>query len=190
VLVPNLSASPFLNRRQVVLTGAALALVATVLTAVNIGEVVSARGRERAAAGRLVELDARRQHLAAEVRDLDRQLGAVGWRRLEFEATSLREVVARRQFAWSQLLSDLERMLPWNVRLISIDPRFEKNGSIGLHLSGLATDREAWLHLLAVLFADPRFSDPVPESEEEPGGRSPQGHSFALSVSYWPEGRR
>jgi len=170
--------------------GASLAVVALLLTAFNVAEVISARTRERVAAERLAALEARRQRLTSEVREFDHQLSTVGWKRLQFETSSLQEVVARRHFAWSQLLSDLERVLPWDTRLINIDPVIDKDGSIALRLIGLATDREAWLHLVAVLFADARFSNPVPESEEAPGGRNPQGHSFALTVRYWPEGRR
>lgn len=187
--VPNLSSRPFLNRRPVVVASATLAAVALVLSALNVLDILNARTRERVAAQEIASLEAKRAEMTRAVADLNRTLGEVGWRRLGTETASLQEVVARRKLAWSRFLAELERVLPWNIRLLSISPQVEKDGSVTLKLKGLATDREAWLHFLAVLFADRSFSDPVPESEELPGLNSPLGLAFSLSVRYWPEGR-
>jgi hypothetical protein len=87
------------------------------------------------------------------------------------------------------LLVDLERTLPWDIRLISISPQLDSQRRVDLKLTGIAVSRAAWLGLLETLFTDGKFSEPVPESEEAPGVGSPQGHRFALRAVYWPEGR-
>ena len=97
--------------------------------------------------------------------------------------------MARRKLVWSQLLADLERVVPWDIRLVSITPSVAKDGSVQIGLDGVATGRDAWLKLLAVLFADPKFSDPLPRSEEAPSASNGQGYRFSLTVRYWPEGR-
>ena len=56
-------------------------------------------------------------------------------------------------------------------------------------IAGVAADRSAWLRLLGRLFSDPRFSDPVPRSEESPGEQNAVGFKFTLVVRYWPGGR-
>jgi hypothetical protein len=98
-------------------------------------------------------------------------------------------VVARHKLVWSQLLADLERVVPWDIRLVQITPTVDKTGAIQVGLRGLATGREAWLRLLAVLFADSTFSDPLPRSEEAPSATNSRGYLFELSVRYWPGGR-
>jgi hypothetical protein len=186
----NLAARPFQESRPVWVASLALAMVAVVLTSVSLAEFISAKGVEKTEASKLQRLVARRTELAAKVDKVNRQLAAVKWKKLQNETASLQEVVARRKLIWSQLLADLERVVPWNVRLVGITPSVDPKGGIKLALIGYATDRDAWLKLLATLFADDRFSEPLPLSEEMPAATSGKGHEFQLSVRYWPEGRR
>ena len=186
---PNLASSQFLDLRPVLVVGGALALIALVLTGVSVGDFVRARGRERAASSALLRLQARRAELASKVDATNRRLAAVGWKKVQVETAAMQEVVARRKLVWSQLLADLERVVPWDVRLISITPAVDKDGSVTITLTGLATGREAWLKLLALLFTDRNFSDPLPTAEEAPSATNGQGHRFQLTTRYWPEGR-
>ena len=186
---PNLAAKRFENVRPVWVAGVGLALAALVLTGVSLADFVSAHGRERAATGSLGRLRARRAELVAKLEAANRQLAAVGWKQLQGETKSLEAVVARRKLVWSQLLADLERVVPWDVRLMSITPSVGEDGSLQIALDGLATGRDAWLRLIAALFADPKFSDPIPRSEEAPSARNGLGYRFSLTVRYWPEGK-
>ena len=187
---PNLAREPFANTRPVWVTGVALALLAALATTVSVVEYVGKHGQEQAAASRLVTLEARRAELATEVRAANEKLSRVSWKALAGEAASLGQVVAHRRLSWTLMLGDLERVLPWNVRLVSISPSVDADGQVKLVLAGVATGREAWLELLARLFTDSHFSEPVPLSEEAPGATNSQGHRFQVSVHYWPEGRR
>jgi hypothetical protein len=186
---PNLASSQFLDVRPVIVFGASLALVALVLTGISLGELVQARGKERAYAVALRRTDARRTELVTAVEGVNRRLAGVAWKKLQVETTAMEGVVARRKLVWSQLLADLERVVPWDVRLLSINPSVDQNGSVVVVLNGVATGREAWLKLLAVLFTDRRFSDPVPNSEEAPSATNGLGYRFQLTTRYWPEGR-
>jgi Tfp pilus assembly protein PilN len=187
---PNLAAKQFLDVRPVMVAGGVLALIALALSALSLGEVVQARGREKSYAEALARLEARRSELTAKVADANRKLAAVGWKKLGTETAAMEGVVARRKLVWSQLLVDLERSIPWDVRLTSIAPAFGKDGGLLVGLTGIATGRDAWLKLLAHLFTDPKFSDPMPLSEEAPSATNSAGYRFQLTVHYWPEGRR
>ncbi|MBZ5587078.1 MAG: hypothetical protein LAO05_00790 [Acidobacteriia bacterium] len=186
---PNLAASPFLDVRPVWVTGGALAVVALTLTIVSLADLIAVRGREKSAAEALRQAQAKRAELVAQVQSRDRQLAAVAWKTLQLETGSLQVVVARRRLVWSQLLADLERVVPWDIRLVQITPKVDKTGAIQVDLEGLATGREAWLRLLAVLFTDSKFSDPLPRYEEAPSATNGKGYQFALTVRYWPEKR-
>ncbi len=186
---PNLAARPFLDRRPVLLTGGLLAAVALVLTGISVGELVAARGEEHALALRLRELEARRNELVARVQVADAALKGRKWRELERETASLARIVAARNLSWSRMLADLERVLPWDVRLTSVSPHVREVGNCELTLAGYASGRAAWLTLLGRLFADERFSNPIPLTEEAPSPTNSLGHKFQLKVTYWPEGR-
>jgi len=186
---PNLARTPFLDVRPVWLTGGVLAALALVLSGVSLAEFLTARGKERSAADLLHRTQARQAELVAQVEAENKDLAKVSWKKLQLETTSLQVVVGRRRLVWSQLLADLERVTPWDVRLVQITPTVDKTGALNIELQGLATGREAWLRLLAVLFTDSRFSDPLPKFEEAPSASNGKGYRFALGVRYWPEGR-
>jgi hypothetical protein len=101
----------------------------------------------------------------------------------------MQEVAARRRVAWSRLLVDLERVLPWDVRLVSVAPTIDDKGVVQVSLTGVAAGRDGWLKLLGRCFADSNFSEPVPASEEAPSASNTVGYRFQLRVRYWPEGR-
>ncbi len=186
---PNLASRQFLDVRPVFVAGGVLALFALGLTAVSLGEFFQARGKERAYADALRRMESCRSELIAKVDETNRQMAAVGWTKLQAEAAAMQGVVARRKLVWSQLLADLERAIPWDVRLTNIAPSIDKDGSVLVSLNGMATGREAWLKLLAKLFTDPKFSDPMPNAEEAPSATNGLGYRFKLAVHYWLEGR-
>jgi len=186
---PNLASNPQLDVRPVLVAGVALGLVAVVLTAISLSGFIRARGTEKAAESALVRLQARRTELVTKVETINRKLAGVRWKALQAETVAMQEVVARRTLVWSQLLAEFERLVPWDVRLLSIAPTIDKNGSVLVGLSGVAASREAWLKLVALLFVDRKFSEPLPTSEESPSATNGQGHRFSLTVRYWPEGR-
>lgn len=186
---PNLAGGPFLDTRPVIAAAAALTLVAVVLTTVTLVDYLSARGEETEVAATLLTLEARRDTLAGEVVVLDRQLARAPWKRLKAEAASMQQLVVQRASLWSTLLADLERVLPWDTRLLSIDPQTGEDGVVTVSLTGIAANRAAWLKLLGRLFTDSHFSDPIPRSEEAPGEQNAVGFKFSLRVRYWQEGR-
>jgi Tfp pilus assembly protein PilN len=187
---PNLASGPFLDSRPVLAAAAALTVIAVALTTVSLVDYLSARGEETEVAATLLTLETRRAALAAEVAALDRQLARAPWKKLRAEAASMQQLVVQRSALWSALLGDLERVLPWDTRLLSINPQAGEDGEITVSLSGVAADRAAWLKLLGRLFTDSHFSDPIPRSEEAPGEQNAIGFKFTLQVRYWPKGRR
>ncbi len=186
---PNLAGRPFENSRPVWIAGTLMAIVAVALSAINISEALGARDSERIQGEKLQSLTRTRTELVKSIESTNRELARVPWKKLQAETTSLQIVVARRSLSWSQLLVDLERILPWDVRLQSIDPNVMETGEIRINLRGVAATREAWLNFIRVLFADDRFSSPVPQFEESPGASGMQGYTFALEVRYDPGSR-
>lgn len=189
MLRPNLASRPFLDTRPVAVIGAALAVAAIGLTTISVADFLSERGEETQLVGSVRELEARRASLSGEVAALDRQLARTPWKKLKAETASMQQLVVQGGSIWSTLLADLERVLPWDTRLLRIDPKRGETGEITVALSGVAADRAAWLKLLGRLFTDAHFSDPIPRSEEAPGEQNAVGFKFVLSVRYWPEGR-
>lgn len=183
--VPNLASRPFLNTRPVWLLVAATGTLAVVLSAVNLNLwLASNRGLE--------EQLARERTLAEEqaklVTEMKRDLAAldrVPWRSLERRVGNLNLVLHEHAFSWLELLDDVERVLPREVKIIRVSPTVGKDG-VELGLDGVARDRGSFLDLLDNLIADPSFEEPRPRSERTPEQSSGAGYDFTVSVKYLP----
>jgi len=186
---PNLARQPFANHRPLLVVGLALAALALIATAVSVLDLLAARRAERDFAARLAPLEQRRAELARAVGALDSELRGVAWGKLTAEASALDRVLIKRKLVWTELLGNLERVLPWDVRLITINPSVDQEGGLALGLVGVSTGREGWLSLIARLFVDRSFSDPVPLSEQAPGATNAIGYRFEVRAHYWPEDR-
>ncbi len=182
---PNLSRTPLLDTRPVVAAGIGLGVLGLALTAVSVIGFVHARGEEELLKERLEKVEQRREVVEGEVQRLDTRLAAVRWKQLDSEVETYQEVVDQRRLVWSQLLADLERIAPREIRLTSIAPTVKK-GEVTVALAGVAANRDAWLELLSALLADPSFTNPVPVAEESPETGRGQGYVFRLNVVYVP----
>jgi Tfp pilus assembly protein PilN len=186
---PNLARDRFVNSRPLVMVAATLACVSLTLTAISAAHYVRAKRAERVLTARLAPLEKHREKVLREVETINGELEKASWSQLATETAGLQKVLKQRQLSWTRLLGDLERVVPWDVRLVSIGPAVGPKGDVRLNLIGVSTGREAWLTLLARLFSDSRFSEPMPRSEEAPSATNAAGYRFQVSVRYWPEGR-
>lgn len=187
--IPNLSREPFPNLRPLQSSIVLLSVLALAATVVSVLDVIAARKTEEGLTARLQPLEQRRRELARDVAALDDELAAVKWERLSTEAGALNQVLATRKLVWTDLLANLERIVPWDVRLVTISPAIDQEGDVLLSLVGISTGRQGWLTLLGRLFADKYFSDPIPLSEQAPGATNALGYRFQVKAHYWPEGK-
>ena len=120
---PNLSRTPLLDTRPVVVAGIGLGILGLALTAVSVIGFVHARGEEELLKARLTKVEQRREVVEGEVRRLDTRLSAVQWKQLAGEVETYQGVVDQRSLVWSELLADLERIAPREIRLTRRAPR-------------------------------------------------------------------
>lgn len=187
MITPNLATRPFLNTRPVWLVTAVAGLAALILLALNLRLLlVSNRSLDDDMAKRDALFE-RHQLLEAEVRkDID-TLERVPWRSLigRVEATNL--ILREHAFSWLGMLDDIERVMPYDVRLTRIAPTVGPDG-VTLTLALIAHNRDAMLQLLDNLIADPRFSSPTPSMEATPEESATAGYVMNLRVDYHPMG--
>lgn len=134
----NLSTRPFYNERAVHAALAALGVVVLVFTIVNLWEVYSLSARQAEFQGRITLAETKTRDFrtragqiraAINPRDLEQTIAAAQ------EANGL---IDRRVFSWTELFNHLEITLPPQVRISTIRPRVEKDGSITMVMGVLA----------------------------------------------------
>jgi Tfp pilus assembly protein PilN len=139
----NLSTRPFYNERAVnAALGVAVALVVGV-TGFNLWQVFVLSGRNAQLQGRIAQA-------AAKTRDLRDQAtrlrASINPRELDATVAAAREanaLIGRRVFSWTEVLNQFETTLPPSVRISSIRPRVERDGTMIVGVVVLARTVEA-----------------------------------------------
>lgn len=186
MIVPNLASRPHLNTRPVWLVTATAAFIALVFAVVNTSVwLKSSRSLEE----KIVEydrLELEYQRLTTEVGDQAENLNRVPWKSLAARVNAVNAVIREHEFSWIGLLDDIERVLPYDVRLTKITPKVNVD-TVNLSLTAIGRTREALLDFFDTLIEDPSFSDPTPLSEITPE-ESGLGYVFTMTVVHHPGG--
>jgi len=178
----NIASRPYRDYRPVW----ALAVVMGVLSAILL--VYNAR----TAYQYLVETKETRAEIAAETAEtlkeqrraseLEASLRRFDIKRLTEETTYINSQLRERSFSWSQLLDDLEAVVPKDVRLLSLNPAVEKT-RIRLSMSAVSRKRDGMIQMLNNLLQNPHFDRPFPNIEEKNDDGTQR---FTLDVDYRP----
>ena len=161
----NLSTRPFYNERAV---HAALALVAAVvlaLSAFNLWQVYVLSGRHAEVQGRLSRAESKTRELRDQATVIRRSINP---RELEATVAAAREanvLIERRVFSWTEVLNQFETTLPASVRISSVRPRVERDGTMMVDVVVLARTVESVDAFIENLEKRGAFSDVLSREE-------------------------
>jgi hypothetical protein len=138
VIRGNLSTRPFYNDRAVHLWLLVLGLIVVAATLFNVARVISYSQTDTELAGQASRDEARAADLRAEAARLR---SSVDLQQIELASTEARqanELIDRRTFSWTDLLNQFEATFPDNVRIASVRPTIDDNGSLILGIDVVA----------------------------------------------------
>ena len=102
----------------------------------------------------------------------------------------LNDLIARKSFSWTEVFSDLERIMPPRLHVVSIRPELTPDNQLALRMMVAGESRERALELVRHMEKSPRFRQPqiVAEARQEqpqdPGDRV----QFDITALYAAEG--
>lgn len=184
MIVPNLASRPHLNTRPVWVVTAVAALIALIFAAVNTRVWLTSNRSLEEQIVLYDQLEVEYQRLTSEVGEQAENLSRVPWKSLTARVNAVNAVIREHEFSWIGLLDDIERVLPYEVRLTKISPKVDV-GTVNLSLMAIGRTREALLDFLDSLIQDPSFSEPTPSSEITPE-ESGSGYVLNLTVVHHP----
>ena len=96
-------------------------------------------------------------------------------------------LIQRKSFSWTQVFSDLEKMMPPELHVTAIHPEVAKNNQLQVKLSVAGKSRDRALQLVHRMEQSPRFNQP--EVKEESTGNGPNGDNshFEIGSAYIPQ---
>ena len=189
-MVLNFARRPFRDYRPVYLVAGAAILVGAILFAIN----ASFYGRFRADVADTREeiawLQKRQERAVAAAEQARKALSAFELSDMAVESRGLLRLVEERQFSWTGFLARLERILPPEVRLARLQPRFQETGEVLVDVTLVGRGPESVVRTIAALSRSPSFATVELRTETRPESKEgvPEGLVFTLSTVYRPQG--
>ena len=183
MITPNLASRPFLNVRPVWVMAIAAGILALILIGLNVRFYLVTN---RTLGDELVTRDTLEeefQNLEAGAREDIAVLNKIPWRSLRAKVDATNLVLREHAFSWLKMLDDIERVMPYDVRLIKISPNMGPDG-VMLNLDVVARNRDAMLDFIDNLVADSRFDEPALANEETPEESDTGTYVLRMRVVY------
>ena len=185
MLIPiNLASQPFRKDRPILAAGYATAGILAMLLVFLIILIVNQRHQLKGERKEIADLDAKVRQIEKDQAQVDTLL-----RRPDNEAVFERNVllntlIDRKSISWTRIFADLERVLPGNVRLISVRlPQITNQNQVLLDMVVGAQEQTPILDLLRRFESSPVFGATTVHSFQPPSQNEPH-YRYRVSVNY------
>jgi hypothetical protein len=180
----NLASEPFRRDRQVLVGSAALAIVLGVLLIYQVTAIVSERQRAADIRVAIAQQNARLKAIAAQQAKLNATLRKPENAEVLERSLFLNTLIDRKAISWTKIFADLEKVMPYNVRLVSVRlPAVDSNNQVLLDMVVGAKDVPPILDLLKRLEGSPQFGPTSVQSSAPPSQTDPF-YRYHVTVSY------
>jgi Tfp pilus assembly protein PilN len=95
----------------------------------------------------------------------------------------INDLIYHKAISWSQILEDLEKTVPSNVKVLMLHPNVNNNNQVQLDLSVGSESPEALVSLLKNLEASPMFGEVYEHTQQYPTQSEPL-HRMRITVNY------
>ena len=186
----NFARRPFRDYRPVYFVAGATLLAGAILFGINASLYGQFRRDVADTREEISWLEKRQARASAAADEAKNALRAYELSELSTESRGLLRLVEERQFSWTTFLSRLERVLPAEIRLSRLTPRFEDTGKIEIDILLVGRGPESVVHTLAALARSPYFAAIELKSETRPESKQgvPEGYTFTVTTTYAPKG--
>lgn len=113
------------------------------------------------------------------------------------QSVFINTLIARKAFSWTEVLSDLERILPPAIQIVAIAPAINDNGQLELRLTAAGPSRERAIELISKMENSPHFRGALLRADqmEQQGNDASRpsqsvNYRFDISAIYVPSEQR
>ncbi len=179
----NLAREPMRRDRSILVASAAvgillcLSLIALVGLAVNDHRVMQ---ESRAV---IAQVEKQMGRVNASQAQVDAQLRQPDNASQLYRTELFNTLIHRKAISWTRIFSDLEKVLPHNVRILSIKPQINTKNELSLDMVVAADAPEQVIGFVAKLENSDVFGD-VTQTSQIPPTQNDQFYRFHLTVTY------
>jgi Tfp pilus assembly protein PilN len=178
----NLASRPYRDYRPVYAAVVVISLLTAFLMLNNIETYYRYTHETSNTRAKIAELETQIRQEKQRKEIADGQLRSIDLATLDAKTRFINTKLAERAFSWSTLLDEMESVIADDVRLLSIRPSFQPDGTVALDLSLESRSPDGMITTINKMNADPQFSDVFPRGESLIEG----GSAFDLVAKYQP----
>jgi type IV pilus assembly protein PilN len=179
----NLASEPFRKDRPVLAASAATAVLMLGVLALLVNIILVEREAAAESRAQLAAVDAQLRAAAAEQARLEARLREPENAEALNRSVLFNALILRKSISWTMLFSDLEKVMPGNVRLITVRPYLGGDNAVQLDMVVGAQSPEPVIELLRRLESSPAFGATSLLSSSPPTQNEPL-YRYRVSVSY------
>ena len=180
----NLASDPFRRDRPILVASAAAAILLFIILVVQIGAIVSARSQAAETRTILDKLDRQLSVVKTDQAKLDGTLSKPENAEVLDRSQFLNSLIERKSISWTRIFSDLEKVVPYNVRLVAVPlPQVDSQNQVLLDMVVGADSPGPVLELLKRLETSPQFG-PTSVVNSLPPSQTDKLWKYRVSVSY------
>ncbi len=165
MLRTNLSTKPFYNERAIHAAIAVAALVVAALTIFNLTQIVLLTRRQSELSSQATAAEDRARKLRADAVSVRQGIDPKQLDTIAGAAREANTLIGQRLFSWTDLLNRLETTLPDDVRITSMRPKIEKDGSVTVLMTAVGRRVEDIDRFMENLEATGAFADVYSKEE-------------------------
>jgi type IV pilus assembly protein PilN len=170
----NLASEPFRRDRPLLVGSAALAVVLSLLLIYQVIAILSERHQAADIRIAIDRQNERLQTIAAQQAKLNSTLRRPENAEVLERSLFLNTLIERKAISWTKIFADLEKVMPYNVRLVSVRlPEVNSNNQVLLDMVVGAKDVPPILDLLKRLEGSPQFGPTSVQSSAPPSQTDP-----------------
>jgi hypothetical protein len=180
----NLASEPFRRDRPVLVATAALALLLLIFLGLEVKTIVSERREGAVIHVTINRLNTQLRGITNEQAKLNALLRRPENAEVMERSLFLNSLIDRKAISWTKLFADLEKVVPYNVRLVSVRlPEVDTDNRVLLDMVVGAKERPELLELVQHLEAAPQFGETNVQSSTPPSQTDPL-YRYHVVVSY------
>jgi type IV pilus assembly protein PilN len=184
----NLASQPYEDARQFWMRWGtavgAVGLLTLVLLVLDATGYVAAR-HDRIAMAQKRDLIAERDKVHA---DAERILNLPQNRTTRDESQYLNALIEKKAFSWTQVLENLEKVMPPRVHVVSISPQLNEDNELALKMTVAGDSRDRAIELAHRMEESRRFTDTnIVRITSQAGGQNGDTEQVELAAIYIPE---
>lgn len=179
----NLASEPFRRNRAILIGSAFVGLLMLTTLGMLLFLVQTGRENVRETQDALTRVDSQVAAVNREQGALDRTIRQPGNDILLDRSILINALISRKAISWTHIFSDLETVVPWNVRILSIRPQVNAKNQLFLDMTVAADSPEQVIAFIVKLegsdvFGSTAVSGITPPTQNDPFYR------YRLSVNY------